>query len=354
MKKLFVGILLFVLSLYPSEAFGMGYWVTGWDAAGDLFNKDCYGFKGIYSSIYVYDADIAVSKVASVMAQGFTPHDEEWFPYYYRGPDFAESGWVKNSNGGPRFFVAWANYLGYNHQDYSVVPSIPGEYDFSAKYLGYDPSKTNCEYCWASYFDSIQALRVWNRNPYAAPVTNEEHDGSSPPEDGYVYFSNIQVLNSHDTWMTPYTLGQKEEKDLWYYFNPDTCFPYGTAWQASKFAIATGNIMHPDDLLNKNIYLMSNDGRFKFVYQGDGNLVLYRMRDGQALWNSHTQGHTTGVVQMQRNGDFVLRNSMREYLWTAQTTGHSNSTLVVQNDGNVVVYCPNHGAVWNTETNGMY
>lgn len=52
--------------------------------------------------------------------------------------------------------------------------------------------------------------------------------------------------------------------------------------------------------------------------QGDGNVVLYKT-NGQAAWNTRTQGA-------------------------------GNAALVVQDDGNVVVYGPNWRVLWQTRT----
>lgn len=82
---------------------------------------------------------------------------------------------------------------------------------------------------------------------------------------------------------------------------------------------AQGGTMRPDDVLNPGQSLMTNNGRYGFVYQHDGNLVLYRNADGRPLWASST--------------------------WQ-----HPGSRLVAQDDGNVVVYRPDGRPVWATNT----
>ena len=52
--------------------------------------------------------------------------------------------------------------------------------------------------------------------------------------------------------------------------------------------------------------LISTDGRYRLVYQGDGNLVLYDDVDRSAPWSSGTAGWTTGQVVMQTDGNFVI------------------------------------------------
>ena len=47
----------------------------------------------------------------------------------------------------------------------------------------------------------------------------------------------------------------------------DTWLPHGPA--------AQGDDMQPGEVLNPDQSIMSASGRYRFVYQGDGNLVLY-------------------------------------------------------------------------------
>jgi len=62
--------------------------------------------------------------------------------------------------------------------------------------------------------------------------------------------------------------------------------------------------MRPGEVLNPGQSIVSANGRFRFIYQDDGNLVLYR--DGAALWASLTDGRGVGVCIMQADGNLVL------------------------------------------------
>lgn len=97
--------------------------------------------------------------------------------------------------------------------------------------------------------------------------------------------------------------------------------------------------------------LRSADGRYRFVMQRDGNLVLYGP-SGRALWASNTRGRGSHHVRMQRDGNLVIYDAADRPLWQSDTDGHPNAYLVVQNDGNVVIYA---GArpIWATGTNGQ-
>lgn len=99
-------------------------------------------------------------------------------------------------------------------------------------------------------------------------------------------------------------------------------------------------------------YLLFSGGRLKLVYQGDGNLVLYRMRDHVALWSSGTCGTKPGKTVMQGDGNLVIYDASGAAKWASNTEGHSGSRLVAQNDGNVVIYDVHDKPLWATGTQG--
>jgi pimeloyl-ACP methyl ester carboxylesterase len=106
-----------------------------------------------------------------------------------------------------------------------------------------------------------------------------------------------------------------------------------------------GDTLHPGQRLNT---LVSADKRFEFVYQSDGNLVLYGP-GGVALWSTGTGDH--GEAVFQGDGNFVVYNSASHALWSSATVGRGD-VLVVQNDGNVVIYDVSRSPVWSTGTAG--
>jgi WD40 repeat protein len=96
--------------------------------------------------------------------------------------------------------------------------------------------------------------------------------------------------------------------------------------------------------------IQSADGRFNFIMQGDGNLVLYGP-GSQALWASNTNNHPDIFdCIMQPDGNLVLYCGKNNALWSSGTAGKNGSRLIVQNDGNVVLYNPANQAVWATNT----
>lgn len=115
--------------------------------------------------------------------------------------------------------------------------------------------------------------------------------------------------------------------------------------------VAQGDDMQPGEVLNPGQSISSTNGQYTFVYQGDGNLVLYRNRDGKPLWGStNTWGKTDGVCVMQGDGNLVIYDSNSNPIWASETWQHPGSRLVVQSDGNVVMYSPNGTSVWATNT----
>lgn len=92
----------------------------------------------------------------------------------------------------------------------------------------------------------------------------------------------------------------------------------------------------------------SADGRYRLLYQRDGNLVLYGPAGPR--WASHTLGRSLGRVLMQTDGNCVLYDGDGKPRWATGTVGHPGARLLVQNDGNVVVYSASGKALWASGT----
>jgi hypothetical protein len=81
----------------------------------------------------------------------------------------------------------------------------------------------------------------------------------------------------------------------------------------------------------------------RLVVQPDGNVVLYRKRDGKAIWSTGTYGHPGAYAYMQSDGNLVVYKSgggptTGGALWSSRTYGHTGAYALLQNDGNFVVY----------------
>ena len=111
-----------------------------------------------------------------------------------------------------------------------------------------------------------------------------------------------------------------------------------------------GNVMTAGESLFPGDSVSSSDGRFWLMYQGDGNLVLYRW-NWVALWSSGTTGSSAGQVNMQSDGNFVVYSAGGGVAWHAGTYGNGGAYLVVQDDGNTVIYAAGGSpALWYTGT----
>jgi streptogrisin C len=127
--------------------------------------------------------------------------------------------------------------------------------------------------------------------------------------------------------------------------------PTGEATSSSAEALAAPcGSLGSNESLGVNQSVTSCDGRFTFVMQGDGNLVLYQNGVG-ALWASSTRVPGT-VVIMQGDGNLVEYGPRGGVRFATGTQDHPGATLAVQGDGNVVVYGPAGHALWATNTAG--
>ena len=90
---------------------------------------------------------------------------------------------------------------------------------------------------------------------------------------------------------------------------------------------------------------------YKFVFQNDGNLVLYNP-SGQAIWNTATDQSSANKFVVQTDGNIVLYNSSGQAIWDACTGGNSGAVLAIQWDGNVVIYDRSGKPIWFTQTTG--
>jgi len=111
---------------------------------------------------------------------------------------------------------------------------------------------------------------------------------------------------------------------------------------------AQSDQMQPGQVLKPGQSISSSAGVFQFVYQNDGNLVLYR--NDAALWATGTNGRGVGICIMQTDGNLVIYGPGGKPIWASNTSGSPGSHLIAQDDGNVVIYSPDGTAIWSTKT----
>jgi len=137
----------------------------------------------------------------------------------------------------------------------------------------------------------------------------------------------------------------QEYTPMWNYFNTWLNGEYGPS--------AGGNDMLSGEVLTPGKMIKSKNGTYSLVYQGDGNLVLYKKESNggsRALWASNTYGKPGAVCNMQYDGRLVIFDQNGKILWATNTFGHTGSRLYVQDDGNVVIYNANNKPIWATNT----
>ena len=86
--------------------------------------------------------------------------------------------------------------------------------------------------------------------------------------------------------------------------------------------------------------IVSSNGRFRLMMQGDGNLVL--LDRGVPIWHTSTHGNRGARLVMQTDGNLVLYSAQGRPLWATMTMWRAGTGqehwVTLQNDGNLVMY----------------
>ena len=83
-------------------------------------------------------------------------------------------------------------------------------------------------------------------------------------------------------------------------------------------------------------YMLSNNGDYELIYQGDGNLVEY-YHFQEAVWASKELSSSPGWAVMQPDGNLVTYDSNGHPYWASGTSGNSNSVLFLDDSGRLVI-----------------
>ncbi len=128
----------------------------------------------------------------------------------------------------------------------------------------------------------------------------------------------------------------------------------GTTWiDASKINInITSNETVPVLVSGTSFFqgesLVASNG-YRLIFQGDGNLVLYK--DKKPLWHTKTYNKGAHRVVLQGDGNLVVYTASNKPLWASWSQGNGPSRLRLQSDGNLVVYKNGGKHTWATWTN---
>jgi CHAP domain len=118
----------------------------------------------------------------------------------------------------------------------------------------------------------------------------------------------------------------------------------GSAFLPRAEAAADSFILKSDEQLGSGQRLVSANGQYVLVMQGDGNLVEYAPGN-RPIWASGTNA-AGSVVRMQSDGNLVIVAPGNRPVWATGTNGNPGATLELQNDANVVVYAQGHSPRW--------
>ena len=109
------------------------------------------------------------------------------------------------------------------------------------------------------------------------------------------------------------------------------------------------NYLAPNQGLGLNASIVSPNGKYRLIMQGDGNLVLYS--PNRAIWWTSTQNTGANFFIVQGDGNMVIYSPAR-YVWASWTQNRGAKTLYLQDDGNLVLYDASFRPIWNSETAG--
>jgi hypothetical protein len=100
--------------------------------------------------------------------------------------------------------------------------------------------------------------------------------------------------------------------------------------------------LDPGQSLNPGQFLTSENGRFKFILQPDGDICLYQLQPPlpDPVWKSGTTGQGITILTMQADGNLVGRDSGGHDIWHTGTWGNEGAFLEVLDIGKVQVAKP--------------
>ncbi|MFE1748362.1 ricin-type beta-trefoil lectin domain protein [Coleofasciculus sp. H7-2] len=125
-------------------------------------------------------------------------------------------------------------------------------------------------------------------------------------------------------------------------------------WLSSAYVAPSGNnIIVKPGTTSLNFYRGKQwitSTNYKFVFQSDGNLVLYSPQ-GKPLWATGTDRTSADLLAVQTDGNVVLYDRGKP-VWATDTAGNPGAFLSIQADGNIVVYTSNNTPLFATGTDG--
>lgn len=132
---------------------------------------------------------------------------------------------------------------------------------------------------------------------------------------------------------------------------------YGHLWQEDKgegfYRFSASDRLGTGQFLKPNESISSPDRCYDFVYQEDGNAVVYERDkpDGEKpIWSSDTYNRPAWRTCIQNDGNFVVYENEKKASWASNVFGsdskYEGCSLVMQDDGRLVVYNKDNEELW--------
>uniref|UniRef100_A0A671XZL8 Mannose-specific lectin-like n=2 Tax=Sparus aurata TaxID=8175 RepID=A0A671XZL8_SPAAU len=113
------------------------------------------------------------------------------------------------------------------------------------------------------------------------------------------------------------------------------------------YRIMSQNALLKNEELQRGEHLVSNNGRWKAVFQDDANFVIYD--DGKAVWASDTNGSGGFRLRMQGDCNLVIYDRGAVAKWATNTYQPNEvhmCRVVLTDDGKLELYRDEH--IWSS------
>ncbi|MGH0173555.1 UNVERIFIED_CONTAM: hypothetical protein FKN15_068462 [Acipenser sinensis] len=157
--------------------------------------------------------------------------------------------------------------------------------------------------------------------------------------------SQIKVTCERLSSLMDEYMEEEQADDLWKAF--------GTELISDRPKKETGgqrtNKLELDDFLTMGQSIFSANGKYKAIFQNDGNFVVYEYHEGVPIWASDTWGKwDADKVIMQGDCNLVINDINGTALWQSNTHMPKCQAccLTMQDDGNLVIYRDNK-EIWS-------
>jgi Ca2+-binding RTX toxin-like protein len=128
-------------------------------------------------------------------------------------------------------------------------------------------------------------------------------------------------------------------------------FTYGVYIDISGQGNSDGvTVRAAGDALQPDWSIASPDGRYTFIYQYDGNLVLYG--PSGVMWATNIYGYSAGRTVMQGDGNLVVYNAANAAVWASNTMGSGGAYLALDNTGQLSIQTNDTTIVWRVGGGG--